>query len=225
MSNRPAGGARSQKWEKSDYDFYREKPIVIEQLMATVDFGDDLIWDGCCGTGNVLNVAKARGHPTIGSDIIDRHCLHPFYRSNILKATRWPKSPDGRALSYISNPPYSYEEDIAERIMRHVTGAFPVRRAAFIVPIAFLASAGRYQFFAKDCRPSHVGIYSERHTMPPGELFDTLSGKGGMADYCAIIFTAGGPWRTETLWFPPGPVTPKSERRISRGSPTPSVSA
>jgi hypothetical protein len=32
---------------------------VVEQLLSAIDFGDDLIWDPCCGAGNVLDVASA----------------------------------------------------------------------------------------------------------------------------------------------------------------------
>lgn len=207
VTNRPAGGARSQKWERADFDWYVEPALAVEQLMAAIDFGDDMIWDGCCGRGTVLDVAKARGHWTIGSDIVDRFPRHKFYRGNILNATRWPNAGD-RALSYISNPPYSYEDDIAERIIRKVLSTFPVRRAAFILPIAFLASGGRWRFFMRDCKPSHVAIYSERHTMPPGAMIDEMGDsafKGGMQDYCAVVYTAPmtARWRTETIWLEP----------------------
>lgn len=173
--------------------------------MDGVDFGDDLIWDPCCGKGNVLDIAKRRGHPTIGSDIIDRKPLHRFFRGNVLQATKAPRI-EGRATSIICNPPYSYEPNIAERIMRKAVADFHLRRAAFIVPIAFLAGQDRWPFFTRDCRPSHIAIYSQRHTMPPGDLIEDMGKRayrGGMADYCAVIFTAPHRWRTETIWLKP----------------------
>ena len=203
MVNRPAGGARSQKWERSDYDFYREPRAAAEQLFEGIDFGDDRIWDPCCGQGNILDVAKARGHDTVGSDIIMRGAAHRFTRGNILSITR-PPSGLGRALSVVTNPPFSYQPDIAERIIRKVLD-FPVRRAAFIVPIAFLAGQDRYRFFT-DLRPSHVCIYSQRHTMPPGLLIEDMGDaayRGGMADYCAVVWTPPNRYRTETVWLRP----------------------
>ena len=86
MVNRPAGAARSKKWERADHDWYCESPAVVEQLMQAIDFADDLIWDGCCGKGNVLDVAKRYGHPTIGSDIVDRKPAHDFTRGDIDRA-------------------------------------------------------------------------------------------------------------------------------------------
>lgn len=207
MVNRPAGGARSKKWEPAPYDFYRESPRVVEQLMHGVDFGDDLIWDPCCGVGNVLDVAKRYGHPTYGSDIIDRHARHPFTRGNILTQIKSMPTAAGRATSVISNTPYSYESEIAERIMVRILETYPVRRAAFIVPIAFIASQDRWgPRRLLRWKPSHVCIYRERHTMPPGHLIDTMAKPfaGGMADYAAVVFTRPHRWRTELIWLPPG---------------------
>lgn len=215
MVNRPAGGARSQKWERSDYDWYIEPPRAVEQLLDGVDFGADVIWDPCCGRGNVLDVAKEWGHLTFGSDIIDRHPRHQFARGNALQLTRIPFKPQGdREVSIISNPPFSYEPDIAERIILHCIEAFNVRRAAFILPIAFLAGQERWGRILGRTTPSHVGIYRERHTMPPGKLIATMANPfaGGMADYCAVIFTRPHRWRTELIWLKPGHQIPRNLR-------------
>lgn len=221
MVNRPAGGARSKKWERAPYDWYRESARVVEQLMHGVDFGDDLIWDPCCGKGNVLDVAKRYGHPTIGSDIIERHPAHRFMRGNILtQITRMPVV-EGRATSVICNPPYSYEPDIAERIIATVLDRFNVRRAAFIVPIAFLASQERWNGnkFAGRWKPSHTCIYRERHSMPPGHLIEVMDNPygGGMADYCAVVFTRPHRFRTETIWLSPGHFPDPPNRVKPRG--------
>jgi hypothetical protein len=206
--NRPAGGARSKKWERSPYDFYCESPRVVEQLMHAVDFGNDLIWDPCCGRGNVLDVAQRYGHPTIGSDVINRAARHKFIRANVLTQVSRMPSHAGRETSVICNPPYSYQPDIAELIIATILDRFPVRRAAFIVPIAFLASQDRWtgNKFAGRWKPSHTAIYRERHTMPPGHLMETMPSpfEGGMADYAAVVFTRPHRWRTETVWLSPG---------------------
>lgn len=174
--------------------------------MYAIDFGDDLIWDPCCGMGNVLDVAKRYGHRTFGSDIIDRHPRHRFQRGNVLQTTAMPVQL-GLQTSVISNTPYSYEDEIAERIMTRILETFPVRRAAFIVPIAFLASQDRWgPKRLLRWKPSHVCIYRERHTMPPGHLIDQMANPfdGGMADYAVIVWTRPHRWRTETVWLPPG---------------------
>jgi hypothetical protein len=212
LSNRPAGGDRSKKWERSPYDWYRESPRAVEQLFhglaaAGVSFGNDLIWDPCCGGGNVLDVAKRYGHKTFGSDVVDRHPRHPFRVGNILKSVSKMPVLEGRATSIICNPPYSYEPEIAEKIITRIVETFPVRRAAFILPIAFLASQERWgRGRLMRWKPSQVCIYRERHTMPPGHLIDQMERpyEGGMADYCAVIFTRPHRHRTELIWLPPG---------------------
>lgn len=215
MVNRPAGGARSKRWERAPYDWYRESPRAVEQLLARIDFGDDLIWDPCCGAGNVLDVAQRWGHQTIGSDIIDRHCRHRFFRGNVLHISKAPRRPD-RETSILTNTPYNYEPGIAERIMARVLELFDVRRCAFILPIAFLAGQDRWRngMFAGRWRPSHSCIYRERPTMPPGHLIDQMTNayEGGMADYCVLVFTRPHRWRTETVWLPPGSQSPPASK-------------
>ncbi len=215
MVNRPAGGARSKQWGRAPHDFYREHAAVVEQLMHRIDFGDDLIWDPCCGKGNVLDVAKRYGHLTFGSDLIDRSPDHPFMRKS---AFDWKSLPlpvrtvwaRGREVSIISNTPYNYEPQIAERIIAHMleTMSDKVRRFAFIVPIAFLVGQQRWrrEQFQGRWRASHACFFTERPTMPPGHLIDEMPRpyEGGMADYAALVFTPPHRWRTEAIWLPPG---------------------
>jgi hypothetical protein len=229
MVNRPANANTAKKWDRAPQDWYRESPRVIQQLVhglaaAGTHFGTDLIWDPCCGMGNVLDVMASYGHETIGSDVIDRHAKHRFIRGNVLQLSKMPRQPFSRfrgspyrETSILSNTPYSYEPDIAERIITHCLETFPFRVAAFILPIAFLASQDRW---AKSrllrWKPSHACIYRERHTMPPGHLVDQMATpfEGGMADYCALVFTRPHRWRTELLWLPPGhfPDRPKGAK-------------
>jgi hypothetical protein len=132
------------------------KPPGGRAADAGVDFGDDLIWDPCCGRGNVLDVAKRYGHPTIGSDMIDRKPRHRFIRGNVL--TQMSRDPALRrpgdqhhlqpALQLRAGHCRADHDTILER--------FTVRRAAFIVPIAFLASQDRWSGnkFAGRWKPS-----------------------------------------------------------------------
>lgn len=207
MVNRPAGGARSKKHERAPYDWYCENDVPVRQLFEhpAINFGTDLIYDPCCGRGNILDVAKQFGHPTCGSDVVDRHPRHRFVRGNFISQITRPPSYRDRALSIVTNPPYGYEPDIAERIIRKAID-FPIRMAAFLLPIAFLGSGGRFLFFTKDIHPSHVAICSERPTMPPGHLmheWGEKAFKGGMADYIWVIYTAPHRWKTQTIWLKP----------------------
>lgn len=219
MTNRPANANTAKKWPRAPHDWYCETPRVVEQLFHGlaahgVSFDNDLIWDPCCGRANVLDVAKRYGHLTFGSDLVYRggHA-HPFQNANILSLPALPPAisaamATGLNVSVISNTPYSCETNIAERVICHLLDRWPIRRAAFILPIAFLNGQDRWRGnkFAGRYRPSHTAIYRERHTMPPGHLIDQMTNPfgGGMQDYCALVFTRPHRWRTETLWLPPG---------------------
>ena len=193
--------------------------MVSSPLSAGVSFDDDLIWDPCCGKGNVLDVARRYGHPTVGSDVIDRKPAHRFFRANVL--TQVPRMPvhSGRQTSVVSNIPFSYEKDVGELVIATILERFNVRRAAFIVPLAFLGSQDRWadNLFAGRWKPSQTCVYRERHTMPPGHLIDTMPApyEGGMQDYAALVFTRPHRWRTETIWLAPGhfPDPPRVKQR------------
>jgi hypothetical protein len=233
MVNRPAGGARSKKHLRAPLDWYLEPTRSPEQLFHGVDFtleGRALpIWDGCCGRGTILEVAHRYGHRVYGSDLRDRRGRYgdfdfpgfPFTQQDILETTANPfgfARDFGPQWAYVSNPPYNYSEGIAERIIRHVLTDLRPWRAAFLVPIAFLASNGRFKLFTRDFRPSHTCVHSDRITCPPGHKLDELANPfdGGMADYVWLIFTRPHRWRTETVWLEPGP-HPYPPRRATRG--------
>lgn len=220
MVNRPAGGPRSTKYERAPLDWYIEPTRAVEQLLHAIDMTDDKgrplpLWDGCCGRGTALEVASRYGHEVFGSDLQDRRGAYanfdfrhfPFVKQDILetRANPWGYGSFGPDWVYLSNPPYNYSEAIAERIMRHVCTVLKPKRAAFLVPIAFLCSASRYRLFTRDLRPSHTCIHSERITCPPGMMIDNMaSTEGGMADYVWVVFTRPHNWRTETVWLQPG---------------------
>lgn len=210
--NRPAGGARSERHPREPHDWYCENATPVEQLFDAIDFGDDVIWDPSCGRGNILDVASRRGHRVIGSDLFDRRNVsrrHPWFRADFLRlgADGVPRT-GGRRLSIINNPPYSYIGDICEAFIRRAL-ELPVFRAAFVVPIAFLASNERWRFFQREFKPSHIAVLSERPSMPPGSTVTEFTEfKGGMQDYVWVIYTAGNGhrWRTETIWLRPSTI-------------------
>ena len=209
--------------KRPPYDWFVEPYRATEQLLDTIDFGDDLIWDCCCGRGNILDVAERWGHPTFGSDIVDRKPRHKFQRGNILtQIAKMPTRP-GRSTSIISNIPFSYEADIGEKIISHCLVAYPVRIAAFMVPISFLAGQNRWGRMLFEPRvpkrPSHTLIYTERHSMPPGHLLESgqMEEGGGTMDYAVLVFQHPHRWRTETVWVRPGARVPKRAMPTIKG--------
>ncbi len=217
MSKR--GNGKGATYDRDPLGWYVEERATVAQLADAISFEvegvPDLIWDPCCGGGMVLDVMSERGHEVVGSDVVDRPKWTPatfangrFYRSNFLLSTRWPSAP-GKRLSILSNPPYNEpRKGIAFEIVYRTLNSIPFHRAAFIVPIEFLTGQTRYAELWSRFPPSHVCIYCERPDMPPGELYAALGEEargGGMQDYCAVVWTAGGPYRTETIFLRPTP--------------------
>lgn len=208
MPGNPVGVTKDKRYAREDFDWYIEPRFTVEQLMSCISFNvggtPDHIIDVTCGSGNILDVAKARGHSTAGYDIVNRNPAHPLTVGDFLKVERMAMAKD-RATSVICNPPYSYIEDIAEKIIRHVC-RFPIHRAAFLVPIAFLCSQGRYRFFTRDLKPSHIAYCSDRPTCPPGAKIAEMATpfKGGVGDYVWVIYTRPPKkYRTESIWLTP----------------------
>lgn len=216
------GDVSGSKYDRDPYNWYREPPFAVEQLVQAFDWTTDgipnLIWDPCCGSGNILDVFADAGHPVIGSDIIDRpkRRAHRFYRQNVLSATKWPKAKP-RGLSIVCNPPYGKQtggyQQIAQNIIwRLLNIGIDFHRAAFILPIEFQAGQERYEFYQR-FKPSHCAIHCQRPTMPPGAMIEALGDdayRGGVADFVTIVWTRHGDpnrrehaWRTETIWLRP----------------------
>lgn len=214
MVNRPAGGERSKRHPREPHDWYCEDHRPVDQLMDAIDFGRSFIYDPSCGRANILDVAKRRGYPTVGSDLFDRRCAaagtlaserHHFFPANFLQLKRPPRLGD-RRMSIINNPPYSYKADICEHFIRKALD-LPIHMAAFVVPIAFVCSDERWRFFQEEFRPAHMAILSERPSMPPGSTVTRYTKfKGGMGDYIWLIYRPPHRAPTTTIWLRPSSI-------------------
>lgn len=220
MTKRLNGTGRdkeAKQYPRDPFGWYIESRASVEQLFDTVDFGDALIWDPSCGSGNILDVAATRGHATLGSDVVDRFKPggHTFHRGNFLLSTRYPST----GFSIVNNPPYNEpEKGIAERFILKAIEDVPFRRAAFLVPLEFQCGQGRFERLYSKHPPSHVVSLMERPSMPPGAEVEALGEKafkGGMSDYAWLVWSAGGPHRTEHLFARPTayPDRPLMDRR------------
>lgn len=220
MTKRLNGEGKGGQYPRDPLDWYREPRSCVEALFEAINFGDDLIFDPSCGKANILDVARDRGHPTFGGDVIDRGHRHPFRRANYLQSTTFPR-PHDRALSIVNNPPYNYEEGIGERFIHKTLDEVPFRLAAFLMPIEFSCGQTRYERLYSKRPPAYVAFLSQRPSMPPGAAVDVLGDdayRGGMADYIWLIWRAGPPVLTQALFLPPSSAArPKSERRVRRG--------
>lgn len=184
---------KDAEYPRDPFGWYVEPESAVDQLFDLLDF-EGVIWDPSCGRGTILDVARRRGFRTIGSDIEDRYRPggHQFYRANFLSNVRsGPSVP----YSIVNNPPYNEpERGLAEKFVRHAHKLGGWHRAAFLVPVEFQCTEGRYPLFTRDCRPSHIISLMERPSMPPGVMLEAKGEscrKGGMAEYIWVVFTEG----------------------------------
>lgn len=215
-----------KKYPPDPHQFFIEPRFVPEQIFESLDLGGGVIWDPSCGTGTSLNVARENGYLTFGTDIVDRHGRserHGFRRANFLKLTAFPFDPGGRRVSILNNPPYGKVGDVAnmgEKFIFHALDHFRERceHMAFILPIEFMAGQDRYFELYQDRKPSYALICCQRPTMPPGAAVEDLGDKaykGGMGDYCVLIWTREPRNLCETIFMRPtvGNRPPVIERR------------
>jgi hypothetical protein len=197
-------------YARADLDWYVEPSSAVEQLAEAVDFDGCVIWDPACGSGTIPDVFADRGLDVVGSDLVDRgfeDCVAPH---NFL--TDDHRLVVGGRFAIVTNPPYGYERGVAERFIRRALG-LPAVRAAFLLPLGFLASRARHELFTER-PPSDVLILSQRPSMPPGDRIDQLGDRafrGGTTDYCWIVWTRPHDRETRLRWLLPQTATTLKE--------------
>lgn len=202
------------KYPQDPHQWYREPKFTVEQIFDSLDLGGGVIFDPSCGKGNTLDVARARGYLTFGTDIVDRTMTdsrHGFRRANFLRLTSFPFDPGGRRVSILNNPPYGRVGDVSnmgERFVIHALDHFRERceHMAFILPIEFMAGQDRFFDIYERRKPRYSMICCQRPSMPPGAAVEDLGDaayKGGMADYCVLVWTREPAPYCETIFMRP----------------------
>jgi hypothetical protein len=204
----PAGNVaqnhRSTAFERAAQDWYVEPRFCVEQLADAVSFEGHWIWDPCCGGGNITDTFADRGHPVIATDIVERGARH---FDEIWDATNSGSPlcvPPGARVSVVTNPPFNRAEAIVRQTLKLAD-----HRVAVLQQLSFLASAGRWALF-DEFPPSDVLILSKRPSMPPGHMIAELGEKafrGGVTDFCWIIWSRPHDRETRVRWLPPKLIT------------------
>lgn len=195
---------------RADLDFYIEPEWCTGALLQLPTFSlIEIIYDPCCGSGNVVKTARALAYRAFGSDVENRsryvQLVADFRKltSRAVGANR-----NGAQLAVVSNPPYG-GGDMAEAFIRHFVPMNTVEVVAVFVQSRFLHSGKRHKLHAIDHRPSIVAHLSDRPSCPPGDalLAGDIEAKGGSQDYCWLIYDKRGlDVSTRTVWLRrPGP--------------------
>jgi len=206
-----------------------QRGAVIEALtqnthlsaeMARVQIGldagkvseDVAIWDPCCGYGHSGSRLEAWGFGgrIILSDLVENvawedFSVRPeFFAADFLECHTAPATP----VSIFFNPPYSYRRGILEACVRQAL-RLATHRVVVLAPNKWLAPGkNRAPLFRRDFPPQTVMHFSQRPSMPPGDVIHLLGNKayqGGQIDYCAIAWDLQhptAPGETRTVWLP-----------------------
>lgn len=209
-------------------DWYVDEVWCARQLAGALgDFRRErdaglAVWDPCCGMGNTIQAAWELGLPTHISDVVNNvvwdnfdgleSLTRPIWRSaDFLEHTAAPVP-----CSIVCNPPYSYCKGAGEYARMLISEAFArhalklaTGRVCLLLPNKWLSSQARYALFMEEHPPLAVLHLTQRPSMPPGDrihLMGNRAFRGGMIDYCWIVWDAARPTRpgfTRTVWLPP----------------------
>ncbi|MFC0686434.1 class I SAM-dependent methyltransferase [Novosphingobium clariflavum] len=193
------------------------RAIGIAELEAGVPVP---IWDPAAGYGHSGSRLQGWGVDRIFlSDVVNNVCwddfetLPTFFSADFMDCETAPTD----ECEIWSNPPYSYREviydgrvvKIAEAFVRHAL-KLATRRVVMILPNKWLAMGKkRSRLVRHDFPPQLVLHFTERPSMPPGDLIHQMGSRayrGGMIDYCALVWDVRRPTvpgETQTIWLPP----------------------
>ncbi len=113
-------------------DLYETPPVAVEALLR-VERLPYRLWEPACGRGKIVNVLRAAGHQTLGSDLVDYGDPTHFYGRDFLMEH---KAPDG-CEAIVTNPPFK----LAHQFVAHALKLCP--KVVMLLRLAFLESERR----------------------------------------------------------------------------------
>ena len=206
--------------QRHPLDWYVEEGWEWDQIVAAIGLEAEIlervaIWDPAAGFGHSGSRLQGIGFTgeIILSDLVNNVAWGDFqwpdqarfFPADFLDDTTVaPPLP----CSIFCNPPYSYRKGIAEDFVRQAL-RLATHRVVMLLPNKWLSSQARYRLFMRDHPPATVLHFTQRPSMPPGDriaLMGNRAYRGGMIDYCAIVWDVRAPTKpgeTRTVWLPP----------------------
>ena len=163
-------------WAKDKLGFYIEPQWCSERLFAVEKFAGN-IWDPACGLGRIIEAARAAGHTTCATDIVDRGYKHFYDCVDFLRCDR------PRANNIICNPPFN----ICDQFVRH---ALILTNGTGKVAMIWLTRRLNAARWLANTPLARIYLLTPRPSMPPGEVI--LRGEkpgGGTQDFCWLVFS------------------------------------
>ena len=144
----PLGASNHTDGERPQDDFYATEPRAAELLLDVETFNRN-IWECACGEGHLSKVFTAQGYEVRSTDKVNRGYGDVL---DFLQVTEeW-------AGDIITNPPYKYALEFAEKALQVVR---PGGKVALFLKLTFLEGKKRKPFF-KSQPPRTVYVSASR---------------------------------------------------------------
>lgn len=183
------GASNHTTKEREANDYYATEPKALELLLDLEQFSQR-IWEPACGEGHLSEVMKKYGYSVVSSDLIDRG-----YGTGGVDFLQCSRTWDG---DIITNPPYKYAREFAERALELVSEG---RKVALFLKVQFLEGKARRELFEK-YPPKTIYVASSRLLCAKNGEFQKMRDGGGSAvAYAWFIWEKGHQGDTVVKWF------------------------
>ena len=191
-----------------------EWDMVVRQIGTEPEASEDVaFWDPAAGFGH--SASRLQGWfkgPFYLSDLVENVAYEDFdvrptyFNADFLEAL----APPAPRCSIFFNPPYSYRKGIGEAFVRRAL-QLATHRVVALFPLKWLYGGKvRGRMFRRDHPPQQVLVFTQRPSMPPGDMIPALERagkayKGGQIDYCALVWDVReptAPGETRIIWLP-----------------------
>ena len=150
MLDKAANAGRAPTRDHVD-DLYDTSPVAVRALMK-VERLPLVIWEPCCGTGNIVEELRHAGHQVIATDLNARGCPDSSIRDFLAPAPRH------RCDAIVTNPPFR----LAEQFI--CTGLERAPLVIVLLRLAFLESTRRSYLLDEGCL-ARVHVFANRLPM------------------------------------------------------------
>ncbi|MGB3166019.1 MAG: hypothetical protein WBA68_04500 [Alteraurantiacibacter sp.] len=198
-----------------------EWDMIVRQIGTEPEKAEGVaFWDPAAGFGH--SASRLQGWfegPFYLSDLVENVAYDDFdtrptyFNADFLELT----APPTTRVSIFMNPPYSYCKGsgayggmlIGEAFVRHAL-KLATHRVVALFPLKWLSGGkARGPLFRFDHPPQQVLYFTQRPSMPPGDLLPALERankayKGGQIDYCAVVWDVREPTKpgeTRSVWL------------------------
>jgi hypothetical protein len=157
MLDKSANAGRAPTRDHVD-DCYDTDPVAVFALLK-VERLPKVIWEPCCGTGNIVEVLRHRGHQVIATDLNARGCPDSSIR-NFLQPV-----PKYRCGAIVTNPPYILAQDFIDLGLQRAPKVIVLLRLAFIEGGAPNKERGRQRARLLDQHLTRMHVFANRLPM------------------------------------------------------------